>query len=103
TRAASRGWRQGVGDGPRLEEPHLRQRRGIDTPPGTPDLGRRPRPHGNHHAPGAPGRGIAVMEAILNWILRSVLLLAGAWTALLLWRWIRKARRSAVEPWPLRV
>lgn len=43
------------------------------------------------------------MEAILNWILRGVLIAVGGGTVVLLARWLREARRSSVERWPLRL
>lgn len=43
------------------------------------------------------------MEAILNWILRAILIAVGAGALLLLVRSLAKARRNADERWPLRL
>ena len=43
------------------------------------------------------------MEAILNWLLRAIVLALGAGVALALVRWLAQARREAEERWPLRL
>lgn len=43
------------------------------------------------------------MEAILNWVLRGVVLAIGAGTAVLLVRWLAQLRRETEERWPLRL
>lgn len=43
------------------------------------------------------------MEAILNWLLRAIVLAFGAGAALMLVRWLAQARRDTEERWPLRL
>ena len=43
------------------------------------------------------------MEAALSWLLRAVLLACGAGAAVLLFAWVRQARRRGGERWPLRL
>lgn len=43
------------------------------------------------------------MEALLNWVLRAILIAIGAGSALWIVRWLAGAWRTAEERWPLRV